>query len=74
MQKKDTASNHRFSIIVDRKQKKKRKKGAFSGYRSFVVSSLGKANIVSVATSSAASIVIFIASLSLGALNIRTVS
>jgi len=41
---------------------------------SFVVSSLGKANIVSVATSSEASIAIFIASLSLGALKIRTVS
>jgi hypothetical protein len=53
---------------------KEEEKGAFSSYKSFVVSSLGKANIVSVATSSAASIAIFIASLSLGALNIRTVS
>jgi hypothetical protein len=35
---------------------KEEEKGAFSSYRRFVVSSLGKANIVSVATSSAASI------------------
>ena len=43
-------------------------------HMTFFASSLGKANIVSGETSSAASIAFFIASLSLGALTIRTVS
>jgi hypothetical protein len=73
MQKKDTASTNVFSY-GRLETEKEEEKSAFLGYKSFVVSSLGNANNVSVATSSAASIAIFIASFSLGALKIRTVS
>jgi hypothetical protein len=71
---KTDCSFHQGKLESTYLETKKRKRGEFFSYRSFVVSSLGKAIIVSVATNSAASIAIFIASFSLGALKIRTVS